>query len=77
MNGTNNILTADKINDHLKSGGVVQVTTYMRSTLYAAKHAGWFSADSKGSIYVRHGKGKNQLTIGDRPLVSIRLGRYK
>ena len=68
--------TAEKINSHLRDGGVAQVTTYLRSTLYTSKHAGWFT-DVDGSLYVRHGRGRNQLSIGDRPLVGIKLGRYE
>lgn len=71
MNATENKLDAAKINEHLKSGGVVQVTTYARSTIYTSKHAGWFTQGSDG-IYVRQGRGK--VFLGFTP---IRLGWYR
>ena len=67
-------MTATEINNHLKSGGVVQVTTYLRSTIYNAKHVGWFF-DKGDGVYVRSGRGSIFLGHPDRPLVSIRLGR--
>ena len=67
-------MKAHELNQHLASGGVVQVTTYTRSTLYTKKHAGWFS-EHAGNLYVRYGKGKNQLSIGDRMVVVIRTGQ--
>ena len=47
---------ADKINSRLREGGIVQVTTYTRSTLYRQKHVGWFSTDKKGMLMVRSGR---------------------
>ena len=44
-----------QIQETLQSGGVVQVTTYTRSTLYQAKHSGMFSARKDG-VYVQSGK---------------------
>ena len=67
-------MIADKINAHLAGGGIVQVSTYLRSTLYSAKHAGWFET-IKGSLYVQHGRSKNRLSHGDHVLVGIRFGR--
>lgn len=68
--------SADKINEHLKGGGVVQVTTYTRSTLYGIKHAGWFEVRN-GSLFVRSGRRFDQLSIGERMLVGIRFGRIQ
>lgn len=68
---------ASKIKEHLDSDGVVQVTTYLRSTLYTKKHADWFSEDAKGNLHVRHGRGTVQLTNGDSALVKIQFGRYQ
>ena len=67
---------ANEIKTHLESGGVVQITTYMKSTIYTVDHAEWFSEDSNGSTFVRHGRGKVQLTIGTKALVGIKFGRY-
>jgi hypothetical protein len=67
--------TADALNAHLASGGIVQVTTYLRSTIYSRKHAGWFS-EHEGSLHVRHGRTCNRLSTGERLLVSVRTGRY-
>lgn len=67
---------ADKANAHLEAGGVIQITTYTRSTLYSQKHAGWFFM--RGSnLHVKAGRGSNCLSLGDRTLVSIRYGRYR
>ncbi len=66
---------ADKINNHLSGGGVVQVTTCAKSWLYEAKHTGWFSMVGK-SLHVRHGRSTNCLSCGDRLLVGIRFGHY-
>ena len=67
---------ADKINDHLMNGGVVQVTTYTKSTVYYQKHAGWFFMVGD-SLHVRRGRGKDCLSIGERLLVGIRFGHIK
>lgn len=67
--------TAGQLNEHLKSGGVVQVTTHMHSTLYGEKHAGHFS-EKNGNLHVKAGKGTNQLSQGGRMLVGIRTGRF-
>ena len=68
-------MTAARLNAHLASGGVVQVTTWARSTLYNVKHAGWFSENIKGELYVTHKRGKVCLGSTTAPLVGIRLGR--
>ena len=65
--------TAQELNDKLKSGGFVLVTTYTRSTIYKQKHAGMFR-DKAGNLQVQHGKGWNTLSLGDRLLVGIKTG---
>lgn len=70
-------ITADSLNAHLESDGVVQISTYLKSTLYTKKHAGWFTSDATGAIFVRHGRGKNRLTLSNGHFcVAIRTGRY-
>lgn len=69
------MLTANHLNQHLASGGIVQITTYARSTLYSSKHAGWFTEDAKGAIYVKRGRSKDQVAMPGRWLVGVRLGR--
>jgi hypothetical protein len=67
---------ADEINKHLADGGVVQVTTYLRSTVYDRRHVGFFLNDKKGDLHVKHGRGTYRLTIGDHDVVGIRLFRF-
>ena len=69
-------MKAAELNSHLASGGVVVVSTYTRAVQYAKKHAGWFS-EANGNLYVRHGNGKNQLSIGDVLLVKVQMGTFK
>jgi len=66
---------AAKINAHLEAGGVVQVTTYLRSTVYNAKHTGWFY-ERGGELFVRRGRSADCLSCAGRPAVGIRFGRY-
>lgn len=61
--------TADKINERLAAGGVVQVTTYGRSTVYRQKHAGCFWMDKKNMLMVR---GRKESTCVEN--TAIRLG---
>ncbi len=69
-------MNADTLNAHLTAGGFVQVTTYLRSTLYGPKHVGWFTNGSDGCLYVRQGRGKACLSLTNgRLLVGIRLSR--
>ena len=68
-------MTAAELNAHLETGGVVQVTTYARSTVYEQKHAGFFR-DNGTELFVRRGKRWDCLGRVDRPYVGIRLGRY-
>jgi hypothetical protein len=58
------------IQDHLDTGGVVQVVTYAKAWQYTAKHRDWFSADDSG-LYVRQGKGRVCLNF-----TGMRFGRY-
>ena len=70
-------MTAETINSHLKNGGVVQVTTYLRSTLYRAKHAGWFF-EKDGQLCVQSGRSYSKLSLKDGTLlVGIRLGHME
>jgi hypothetical protein len=70
------MFTAEKLNAHLAAGGIVQITTYLKSTMYDSRHAGWFTENSKGELFVRRGKSRDCLGTVDRPIVSIRLGRF-
>ena len=65
---------AEQINTHLAQGGVVQVTTYLKSWLYRSKHVGWFFMQGD-NLHVRNGKGSFQLSNGENVLVSIKFGR--
>lgn len=67
-------LNAETFNAALRAGGVVQITTYTKSTLYTEKHAGWFIDGKPGTVYVRHGRGKVCIVEGGRALVGIRFG---
>lgn len=70
-----NRLTADQLNETLAApGGIVQVTTYTRSTVYDGRHHGCFF-EKNGSLFIRRGKRTEQLSFGDRLLVGIRRGR--
>jgi len=69
------MITAKKLNDHLEAGGVVQVTTYTKSTLYKQRHTGWFTESAKGELFVQRGRGKDCLATKDRLLVGIKLYR--
>ena len=72
---TEAVFTADRINAHLRAGGVVQVTTMTRSTVYEPRHAGMFR-DGRDGLYVQRGRHYDYLGPAHRPLVGIRLGRY-
>ncbi len=67
-------MTAAKLNEHLSNGGFVQVTTYLKSTVYTPKHVGWFFEKSDG-LYVKYGKGSNYLGPIGKPYVGIRLSK--
>lgn len=66
---------AATLNAHLANGGAVQITTYLKSTIYTPQHAGVFT-ESNGELFVRRGRGRDCLGPIARPLVGIRLGRY-
>jgi len=74
MNTETTQTMADKLNSVLHGDGVVQVTTYLKSTLYTKKHAGMFSMRGD-SLYVQHGKSINRLSHGKQMLVGVRTGR--
>jgi len=71
---------ADKINDHLAEGGVVQTTNHLHSTLYESQHTGWFTTNANGDTWVR--QGKKQLCIAECSngihiyLLQVRFGRF-
>lgn len=67
--------TAAYLNDTLLAGGEVMVTTYTRATIYSRKHAGWFAEGGDGNLYVRHGRGRNCLSAGNRLVVAVRIRR--
>ena len=67
--------TADALNQHLREGGVVQVSTYLRSTLYRQKHAGMFYEAANGDLRVKSGNSSVCLATTSTLLVHIRLGR--
>ena len=47
----------EKIQNHLKQGGTVVVSTYCRAWQFdGPKYAEYFRQDSKGSLYMRRGK---------------------
>ena len=66
--------TADQLNERLRDGGFVQVTTYTRSVIYKKQHAGMFR-EKEGNLQVQRGKSWDTLSLGDRLLVGIRTGR--
>jgi hypothetical protein len=68
--------TAEELNARLSGGGVVQVTTYTRSTVYQPRNAGAFVETEDGSLAVKRGRSLDRLSIGARLLVSIRVGRF-
>jgi len=72
---------AANINKHLEAGGVVQVTTYLRSVVYnGAKYAGMFRANGN-HVESRRGR-KAWESVRDfyegctESGCSIRFGRY-
>lgn len=65
---------ANEINKHLERGGVIQVTTYGRATLYTKKNAGDFVLKND-LLHVRYGKNFNCLENTNGLLVRIRFGR--
>lgn len=74
--------TADELNAALASGRHVQVTTYLRSTLYRPGllarfgEAGVFFQGKDGNLYVRRGRSRTKadcLSMGGRMLVHVRV----
>lgn len=63
--------TAERLNAILAAGGAVVIGTYTRATQYGPRHAGWFE-ERGGHLYVRRGRGRDQLSIGQVLLVGIR-----
>lgn len=58
------------IQAHLRQGGVVQITTYTRSTLYDSRHVDCFKLGTDGSPLVRSGR-----NFVDFRYASVRFGR--
>ena len=73
--GIVNTPSADALNSHLRAGGMVQISTYLRSTIYKAKHAGMFYNSGDGDLRVRHGRGSLFLGSKNMLLVAITLHR--
>ena len=70
-------MTAEDIRNQLANGGVVQVTTYLRSWLYDSRHVESFR-EKKGRIQVRNGREWSNLSMSNGTLlVGIRFGNYK
>ena len=72
---------AAKINKHLEAGGVVQVTTYLRSVVYkGAKYAGMVRANGNHVESLRGRKSWDSVRVfyegGTESGCSIRFGRY-
>jgi SAM-dependent methyltransferase len=66
--------TAAEFNAHLQAGGMIQVTTHTRSTVFRKKHAGMFRDADNGEIQMR--EGRSWVAISDRrrfPQVSVRF----
>lgn len=68
----------DKIQKHLRAGGVVLVGTYARTVTYnKPAHADMFSVSAEGDLFVR--RGRNWDCIGGHRcglLVGLRFGQY-
>ena len=77
METTANAPTADELNAHIADGGVVQITTYLKSLLHRAP--GSFRQGADGELYVRRGRGWDCLTFGAGSglMVGIRCGRWQ
>lgn len=67
---------ATKLNNRLSAGGIVQITTYMKSTIYTQRHIGWFSVRA-GNLFVRRGRKHDCLGPENAPGVAICLGWFK
>lgn len=66
----------EKIKAHLAvEGNVVQVTTYLRSTVYEAKHRELFVTSLGGAACVKTGRKSNRLD--DISGCQIRFGAWK
>lgn len=61
-----------RIQTHLDSDGAVQVTTYLRSTIYHRKHRDWFSVDGTGHLMVR--SGRKTVSLGPDKAPWVRVG---
>ncbi len=66
--------SADALNAHLSAGGMVQVSTYLRSTIYKAKHAGMFYNAGNGDLRVKHGRGS--VCLGSKSMLLVGITLY-
>lgn len=64
----------NEIKEHLEKDGRIQITTYLKSTIYSKKHADMFFSKND-NLHVKRGKQSDQLSIKDQILVSIRFGK--
>ena len=46
----------NRIITHLKAGGMVQITTHLKSTVFDSRHADMFKVGKDGSPLVQRGK---------------------
>lgn len=67
------MLTAARLNKVLEVNGTVIVANPRRITTYTKKHAGMFFTDSKGDIYVKHGRGSHCLTLNGGKLFLLKI----
>lgn len=65
-------MLADKLNEHLKIGGQVRVSTHTRAVIYTYRNTGDFVTKG-GSLYVRRGRGLDRLSHGERLLVAVAM----
>ena len=63
----------EEIRNHLLSGGAVQITTYLRSTVYKTKHADMFRIGNSGALYVQRGENLDCIGTSNGMLVGVRL----
>lgn len=60
-----------EIQQHLESGGAVQITTYIKSWLFQKKHKEYFFVKNN-NLYMKSGKNSFQLSNGEHLLVGLR-----
>jgi hypothetical protein len=72
---TNQVPTADQLNNHLLKGGHVIISTYTKAWKYGRANAGMFYIGKDKELRVKRGNSSDCLTSGkgQRLLVSIKL----